>query len=98
MKVVLNPNEIATQAVQDNLYFELIVQLNKDLALKFRKNLKTIFFQSSVEELVRCLIDLINNSFQDYLNLLYKVDVSENEVRKLAGLTQEELAMSVYLI
>ena len=101
MKVVLNPNEIATQAVQDNLYFELIVQLNKDLALSnIQKEFKNdIFPEFLVEELVRCLIDLISNSFQDYLNLLYKVDVSENEVRKLAGLTQEELAMSVaYLI
>jgi hypothetical protein len=101
MKAVLNPSDITLQAVQNNLYFELIVQLNKDLALSsIQKEFKNdIFPEFLVEELVGCLIDLINNSFQDYLNLLYRVDVSENEVRKLAGLTQEDLAISVaYLI
>ncbi|NOR28720.1 MAG: hypothetical protein GQ540_09370 [Lutibacter sp.] len=66
----------------ENLFQQLIQQLNKDFQLS---NLDKTFDLSVTpiqlkEKLSEILLDLITNHYDDYLNFLYRVDVSENEL------------------
>lgn len=69
------------------LYNKLLVQLNKDLLLA---NI-TLQFENKVspqhmfEGLQEAVFKLIQEKFNDYLNLLYIVDVPERDIKKLDG-------------
>ena len=70
---------------KNNLYVKLINQFNKDFLLT---GLSSSFSQTLLrEDLIHTLVDLIEdlvmNRFSDYLNLLYRVDISEIEIKKL---------------
>ncbi|MCF8713603.1 hypothetical protein JM658_02090 [Joostella atrarenae] len=83
----INSNQLLEIASEEKLYDKLIFQLNKDLKLS---NLEEEFGSSiSPEKLKRDLHELIfiliNDRFADYLNFLYIIDVSENEIKSLDG-------------
>jgi hypothetical protein len=66
----------------ENLFKKLIQQLNKDFQLS---NLDQHFDLSMApnqlkQSLSEILVDLITNKYDDYLNFLYRVDVSEKEL------------------
>ncbi|MBT8316730.1 MAG: hypothetical protein HKP59_03830 [Lutibacter sp.] len=66
----------------ENLFKKLIEQLNKDFQLS---NLDEHFDLSMApnqlkQSLSEILVDLITNKYDDYLNFLYRVDVSEKEL------------------
>lgn len=68
-----------------NLYTKLILQLNKDFLLA---NLNTSFDLSATpvnlkQKLSDTLLNLITNQYDDYLNLLYRIDISERELLKI---------------
>lgn len=73
------------KANQLDLYKNLIIQLNKDfLFANLDLDLTEDILPSSLKLLLHEKIyEVIQNNFSSYLNLLYIIDVSENEVKQL---------------
>jgi hypothetical protein len=80
-------NSLLEQALSLNLYNQLLVQIQKDFGLANAPI--SIENNCNPEKLKNVLVDkifdLINHRFDDYLNVLYLMDVSEEEVKKLSG-------------
>ncbi|MNF72948.1 hypothetical protein D3C84_549380 [compost metagenome] len=82
-----NTDLLLVEAQGENLYLKLVEQINKDFNLAN----EGIDFPLSIspEELKMQLHEkiyrLIQYKFAEYLNLLYIIDVSESEVKKLDG-------------
>ena len=85
--VPLNTDQLFAQAAQENLYIKLIEQLNKDFNLS--NEAIEISININPEELKICLqekiYNLIQYKFAVYLNLLYIIDVSEEQIKNLDG-------------
>ena len=83
----INTDNLLSEAEKENLYLKLIEQINKDFNLAN----ESIDFpmSTSPEELKIQLHEkvyrLIQFKFAEYLNLLYIIDVSESEIKKLDG-------------
>jgi hypothetical protein len=80
-----NTEELLQSITVENLYVELIVQLNKDFQLanvagSFDIKASPVQLKN---ELFAVLLNLITNQYDDYLNLLYRIDVPESELAKL---------------
>lgn len=80
-----NSLELLKSIEVENLYLRLIEQLNKDFQLA---NVAVSFdiTNSPVQlkkQLFAVLLNLITNQYDDYLNLLYRIDVPESELAKL---------------
>ncbi len=97
MSDINTSNQLLSNISDDGLYSNLIKQLNKDFGLsgisyqfKLNSNPKELGGQ-----LQRVVYDLITHNFSDYLNLLYRVDISENEIKKLDGSNIEKLSENV---
>ena len=92
-----NTDFLLTQASVENLYLKLVEQINKDFNLAN----EGIDFPMSIapEELKIQLHEkiyrLIQYKFAEYLNLLYIIDVPENEIKQLDGSDIVELAGQV---
>lgn len=89
--------QIFDNITRDNLYPKLLNQLNKD----FQYSGLSVGFQIDIppaelcQYLVAIIYRLINNDFSDYLNLLYRVDISESEIKSLSGSDIEKLSNEV---
>ncbi|MGQ7946147.1 hypothetical protein [Flavobacterium sp. WC2509] len=83
----INTDLLLKEAEQEMLYQQLILQLNKDFNLAN----EGIDFPMSIlpEELKIQLHEkiyrMIQYKFAEYLNLLYIIDVSEDQIKKLDG-------------
>ena len=80
-----NAVELLQLVQREELFTRLIQQLNKDFLLT---NLNTSFDISTTpddlkEKLRSVLLHLIINQYDDYLNLLYRIDISEKELLKI---------------
>lgn len=78
---------LLTEASQENLYQKLIDQINKDFNLA---NESIDIPENTLPENLKQLLHekiyrLIQYKFAEYLNLLYIIDVSESEIKKLDG-------------
>ncbi|MFV8360375.1 hypothetical protein [Flavobacterium sp. LS1P3] len=82
-----NTDLLLTEAESENLYLKLIEQMNKDFNLAN----EAIDFPLSISpnelklQLHEKIYRLIQYKFAEYLNLLYIIDVSEGEIKKLDG-------------
>lgn len=93
----ISADNLLAEAEQENLYQKLIEQLNKDFNLANESidipentspdNLKLILHEK--------IYRLIQYKFAEYLNLLYIIDVSETEIKKLDGSDISELSGQV---
>jgi hypothetical protein len=77
-----NTIELLKNVEKQHLYLKLVEQLNKDFHLS---NLKVVFETTILpidlkEQLAAVLLNLINQQYDDYLNFIYRVDVSEKEL------------------
>lgn len=78
---------LLSEAESENLYLKLIEQINKDFNLAN----EGIDFPMSISpnelkiQLHEKVYRLIQYKFAEYLNLLYVIDVAEDEVKKLDG-------------
>ena len=75
------------EANQLDLYRKLILQLNKDFLLA---NIDLDFHEEVLPSSLKLLLHetvfkLIQEKFMEYLNLLYIIDVPENQVKALDG-------------
>jgi hypothetical protein len=82
-----NADLLLTEAEGENLYLKLIEQMNKDFNLAN----EGIDFPLSISpnelkiQLHEKIYRLIQYKFAEYLNLLYIIDVSEEQIKKLDG-------------
>ena len=90
-------DSLINQAEEEHLYFKLIEQTNKDFALANEPiNVPLDVFPFQFRDLVHeKVLKLIQNKFAEYLNLLYIIDVSELEIKKLDGSDLVQLAEQV---
>ena len=82
-----NSDLLLNEAQDENLYLKLIEQINKDFNLA---NEAVDFPMSSTPEELKLQLHekiyrLIQYKIAEYLNLLYIIDVSEAEIKKLDG-------------
>ena len=83
----INTDNLLSEATKENLYLKLIEQINKD----FNSANEPVDFPLSTSpaelkiQLHEKIFRLIQFKFAEYLNLLYIIDVSENEIKKLDG-------------
>ena len=83
----INTENLLLEAEKENLYLKLIEQINKD----FNFANESIDFPQSTSpqelkiQLHEKVYRLIQYKFAEYLNLLYIVDVPEEQVKKLDG-------------
>ncbi|MBF03411.1 MAG: hypothetical protein CMP76_08960 [Flavobacterium sp.] len=83
----VNIDDLINQSEENHLYFKLIEQTNKDFALANEPiDIPLDIFPFQFKELVHeKMYRLIQHKFAEYLNLLYIIDVSESEIKKLDG-------------
>ena len=93
----VNIEDLIHQSEENHLYFKLVEQTNKDFALANEPlDIPLSIFPFQFKELVHEKIyKLIQHKFAEYLNLLYIIDVSESEIKKLDGSDLVELAEQV---
>ena len=82
-----NTDVLLTEAEAENLYLKLVEQLNKDFnlaneAIDFPMSTSPTELKIQLHEKI---YRLIQYKFAEYLNLLYIIDVSEEEIKKLDG-------------
>ncbi|TNJ44263.1 hypothetical protein KFZ70_03380 [Tamlana fucoidanivorans] len=85
MKLPITFEGLIKEANQLQLYQKLIFQLNKDFQLA---NIDVSFHEDILPESLRVILqetvfNLIQNKFMEYLNLLYIIDVSEDDIKRL---------------
>ena len=101
MKSLLTSEEIIAQSEGLRLYKKLVLQLNKDIK---RANLDTEFLNDiSPSDLKLKLHEMIHNiilnKYNDYLNLLYIIDVSEVKIKNIEANSTLEISEKItYLI
>ncbi|MGB0896184.1 MAG: hypothetical protein ACPGU9_06900 [Flavobacteriaceae bacterium] len=81
---VQNTTQLLDLVLSNRLYEELIIQLNKDFSLS---NIDVAISQKTTptllkQRLCKVIEELIQGEFDDFLNLLYRVDLSELSARK----------------
>lgn len=83
----LNTDLLFEEAQKDSLYLNLIEQLNKDfnLANEGIDFPLSIFPEELKIQLHEKIYRMIQYKFAEYLNLLYIIDVPENEIKQLDG-------------
>ena len=93
----LNTAVLLVEATNENLYFNLIEQINKDfnLANESIDLAQDINPEELKAELHEKIYRLIQYKFAEYLNLLYIVDVPEDQIKKLDGSDIGELSKQV---
>lgn len=72
-------------AEKEKLYFNLIVQLKKDflraqINIEIEDSIKPIALKNKIQETIESLIQY---RFNEYINLLYIIDVSESKVKQV---------------
>jgi hypothetical protein len=82
-----NADLLLQEAEKETLYINLITQMNKDFnlaneAVDFPLSLSPDELKIQLHEKI---YRLIQYKFAEYLNLLYIIDVSEDEIKKLDG-------------
>jgi hypothetical protein len=82
-----NTDLLLLQAQTENLYLKLIEQINKDFnlaneSIDFPLSTKPAELKVQLHEKI---YRLIQYKFAEYLNLLYIIDVPEDQVKKLDG-------------
>lgn len=92
-----NSLALIEDASNENLYDKLLQQLEKDFALAN----ETISLKKTIspQQLVAIITDkiyfLLQHKFNEYLNLLYIIDVSEREIKNITVIDMETIASEV---
>ncbi len=92
--------QLLVKISSDKLYPKLIEQLNKDFRLAgiFEELPLTIKPKQLHAHLSEVICQIMTHHFSDYLNLLYRVDISEVQIKKLKGLDVEQMSNQVALL
>lgn len=84
--------EVFSKIENENFLIKLIEQLNKDfqMANVSESIADTLLISVVNDRLNEILLSLITNHYDDYLNLLYRIDISENELATIKGTDLKE--------
>lgn len=87
MKLPATFDDLILDAKRLNLYQNLIKQVNKDFLLaNIDLGFDEAILPSSLKYMLHKVVyKLINEKFNEYLNLLYIIDVSEKKIKELDG-------------
>jgi len=93
----LNTDLLLSEAQKEQLYTQLVEQINKDFTLAnepvdLAEDTSPISLKLGVQDKI---FNLINHKFAEYLNLLYIIDVPEKDIKALSGADIAELAEQV---
>ncbi|WP_412464941.1 hypothetical protein [Flavobacterium mekongense] len=97
----INTDQLLSEAEKENLYSKLIEQLNKDFNFA---NEAVDFPQSTTPDELKVQLHekiyrLIQYKYTELLNLLYIIDVPEENIKQLQGMDTAELSQQIaYLI
>jgi hypothetical protein len=97
----INTDQLLSEAENENLYSKLIEQLNKDFnfaneAIDFPQSTSPYELKVQLHEKI---YRLIQYKYAELLNLLYIIDVPEENIKQLQGMDTAELAEQIaYLI
>lgn len=95
--VPINTDDLLSEAERENLYQKLIEQINKDF--NFANEAVDFPINTSPEELKIQLHEkiyrLIQHKYAELLNLLYIIDVPEENLKQLDGTDTVELAEQI---
>ncbi|MDP3313615.1 hypothetical protein [Lutibacter sp.] len=83
--LALNSDLLLEKSVAESLFTKLVGQLNKDFLLANLEEQfhETISPEELKEKLKTVLVKLIATNYDGYLNLLYRIDVSEKELSQI---------------
>jgi len=92
-----NTDLLLSEAQKEELYIKLVEQINKDFTLAnesvdFHISISPIDLKLQLHEKI---YRLIQHKFAEYLNLLYIIDVPEDQIKKLDGSDISELSEQV---
>ena len=98
--VPISTDLLLSEAASENLYLKLIEQINKDFNLA---NEAIDFPMSTTPDELKIQLHekiyrLIQYKFAEYLNLLYIIDVPEDQIKKLDGSDISELSAQVVFL
>ncbi|UOB19048.1 hypothetical protein [Abyssalbus ytuae] len=93
-------SSLLSEAGKENLYKNLIHQLNKDFKFsnineEYDEDIAPVKLKRDLHELI---YRLIHEKFNDYLNLLYIIDVPEKQVKELDGFDVVKLSEQVVFL
>jgi len=94
-------SELLIKAIKEDLYVKIIQQLNKDFLLanvsyRFSESLNPMDLKNSLSTI---LSKMIIDSYDSYLNFIYRVDISEKDLAKIGGKSLELIIEDItYLI
>lgn len=93
----INTDQLLSEAERENLYAKLIEQINKDFnfanePVDFPKGTTPYELKVQLHEKI---YRLIQYKFAEYLNLLYIIDVPEENIKQLDGTDLVELSEQV---
>ncbi|GAA4032369.1 hypothetical protein GCM10022386_15680 [Flavobacterium cheonhonense] len=97
----INTDQLLSEAEKENLYSKLIEQLNKDFnfaneAIDFPQSTSPYELKVQLHEKI---YRLIQYKYTELLNLLYIIDVPEENIKQLQGMDTTELSEQIaYLI
>jgi hypothetical protein len=97
----INTDQLLSEAENENLYAKLIEQLNKDFnfaneAVDFPQSTTPYELKVQLHEKI---YRLIQYKYTELLNLLYIIDVPEENIKQLQGMDTAELSEQIaYLI
>lgn len=97
----INTDQLLSEAENENLYSKLIEQLNKDFnfaneAVDFPQSTSPYELKVQLHEKI---YRLIQYKYTELLNLLYIIDVPEDNIKQLQGMDTAELSEQIaYLI
>ncbi|MCF6278977.1 MAG: hypothetical protein L3J14_01375 [Flavobacteriaceae bacterium] len=89
--------QFISEITDNQLYIKLIKQLNKDFQMTGIEEgfLLEITPKSLISQLQNTIYKLISNNYSEYLNLMYRIDVSEGRLKQIESSDVEQI---VYLI
>ena len=100
MSKSLTAIELLLEIDEVDLYVKLIEQLNKDFQLSGIDQYFDLKFTPTqlIHQLQKSILGLINTNFDGYLNLLYRIDISETALKKMDGFAKEKISEQVVYV
>ncbi|SDX70419.1 hypothetical protein SAMN05444411_10885 [Lutibacter oricola] len=95
-----NALAVVNAIIKEDLYLKLIAQLNKDFYLA---NIDFSFSEENnvepfIVKLQEKISNLFYNNYDSYLNLIYRIDVSEKEMLRVNGNSETFITQITLLI
>ncbi|EZH71435.1 hypothetical protein ATO12_07505 [Aquimarina atlantica] len=97
---LITTKQLIDEVSNSDLYPQFLAQLQKDLnRAGIDYDIKSKTPQDLFSEVTYLLVEKLQNAFNEYLNLLYAVDVSETKIRSLDSEDSVDIAEhATYLI